>query len=522
MKIDLIVVVILVAVAGGIGYFVGNLLRKRYSDSLTARAEELAEKTIEDARRQAETIAKEATLQAKDVVYQAKAEFEQESKEMRSDLLALEKRLQQKDEHLENKATLFDQRDAELVKKEQAVASREQTLSAKEQDLEALQEQARQKLEEVSGMTATEAKQQLMDAMIEEAKFDAAKRIRTIEEEARETADKKSKEILALAIQRYAGEYVAERTVSVVALPSDEMKGRIIGREGRNIRALEAATGIDLIIDDTPEAVILSGFNPVRREVAKLSLEKLIADGRIHPGRIEEVVAKATEEVEQTIKEAGEQAAFDLGVHGIHPEILKLIGRLKYRTSYSQNVYQHSLEVGFICGIMAAELGINVKQAKRAGLLHDLGKAVDHEVEGSHAVIGAEIARKYGESPKIIHAIMAHHEDEKPASVLAVLVQAADALSGARPGARREMMETYVKRLEDLERIATSFGGVTNSFAIQAGREIRVMVSSDEVSDERTLILAKDIAKKIEAEMTYPGQIKVHVIRETRAVDYAR
>ena len=522
MKIDLLVVVILVAVAGGIGYVIGNILRKKYSDSLTARAEELAGKIVEDAKRQAENIAKEATLQAKDEVYQAKANFERESKEMRSDLQALEKRLQQKDEHLENKMNLFDQRDAELVKKEQSVVSREQALSAKEQRVEELQEQSRKKLEEISGMSANDAKQQLMDSMVEEAKFDAAKRIKTIEEEARETADRKSKEILALAIQRYAGEYVAERTVSVVALPSDEMKGRIIGREGRNIRALEAATGIDLIIDDTPEAVILSGFNPVRREVAKLSLEKLISDGRIHPGRIEEVVAKATEEVEQAIKEAGEQAAFDLGVHGIHPEILKLIGRLKYRTSYSQNVYQHSLEVGFICGIMAAELGINVKQAKRAGLLHDLGKAVDHEVEGSHAVIGAEIARKYGESPKIIHAIMAHHEDEKPSSVLAVLVQAADALSGARPGARREMMETYVKRLEDLERIATSFSGVTNTYAIQAGREIRVMVSSEEVSDERTLILAKDIAKKIEAEMTYPGQIKVHIIRETRAVDYAR
>ena len=522
MKVDIMIVVFLIAVAGGIGYVVGNLLRKRYSDSLMARAEELAEKIVDDAKRQAENIAKEATLQAKDEVYQAKADFERESKEMRSDLLALEKRLQQKDEHLENKMNLFDQRDAELMKKEQSVVSREQALTVKEQKIGELQEQARLKLEEVSGMTAAEAKQILMDSMIDEAKFDVAKRIRAIEEEARETADKKSKEILALAIQRYAGEYVAERTVSVVALPSDEMKGRIIGREGRNIRALEAATGIDLIIDDTPEAVILSGFNPVRREVAKLSLEKLIADGRIHPGRIEEVVAKATEEVEQAIKEAGEQAAFDLGVHGIHPEILKLIGRLRYRTSYSQNVYQHSLEVAFICGIMAAELGINVKQAKRAGLLHDLGKAVDHEVEGSHAVIGAEIARKYGESPKIIHAIMAHHEDEKPATVLAVLVQAADALSGARPGARREMMETYVKRLEDLERIATSFGGVTNSFAIQAGREIRVMVSSEEVSDERTLILAKDIAKKIEVEMTYPGQIKVHVIRETRAVDYAR
>jgi ribonuclease Y len=361
-----------------------------------------------------------------------------------------------------------------------------------------------------------------MNAMEDEAKHDAAKIIRLIEEEARETADKKAKEIMALAIQRYAGEYVAERTVSVVPLPSDEMKGRIIGREGRNIRALEAATGIDLIIDDTPEAVILSGFNPVRREVARLSLEKLIGDGRIHPGRIEEVVAKATEEVELSIKEAGEQAAFDLGVHGIHPEVLKLIGRLKYRTSYTQNVYQHSLEVAFLCGIMAAELGINVKQAKRAGLLHDLGKAVDHEVEGSHAVIGAELARKYGESPKIVHAIMAHHEDEKPTTVLAVLVQAADALSGARPGARREMMETYVKRLEELERIATSFSGVQSSFAIQAGREIRVMVSSDQVTDETAVIMARDIAKKIEAEMTYPGQIKVNVIRETRAVEYAR
>ena len=371
-------------------------------------------------------------------------------------------------------------------------------------------------------MSAAEAKKVLMESMENEAKLDAAKRIKVIEEETRETADKKSKEIISLAIQRYAGEYVAERTVSVVALPSDEMKGRIIGREGRNIRALEAATGIDLIIDDTPEAVILSGFNPVRREVAKISLEKLIADGRIHPGRIEEVVAKATEEVEQAMKEAGEQAAFDLGVHGIHPEVLKLIGRLRYRTSYSQNVYQHSLEVAFLCGIMAAELGINVKQAKRAGLLHDLGKAVDHEVEGSHAVIGADLARKYGESPKIIHAIMAHHEDEKPNSVLAVLVQAADALSGARPGARREMMETYVKRLEDLERIAVSFSGVINSFAIQAGREIRVMVSSDEVSDERAVMLAKDVAKKIETEMTYPGQIKVNVIRETRAIEYAR
>ncbi|AJE03807.1 ribonuclease Y [Geobacter pickeringii] len=520
MKIE--IAIILILVAGGAGFFVGNLLRRKLSDSLVSKAEELASKIVDDAKREAETTTKEAELQAKDAIYQAKAEAERESKEKRKDLQALEKRLQQKEENLDKKMLLFDQRDADLTKKEQSLLNREQSLGQKEEKLDSLVAEQRDKLESISGMSSAEAKKILMDTLESEAKLDAAKRIKVIEEEARETADKKSKEIISLAIQRYAGEYVAEKTVSVVALPSDEMKGRIIGREGRNIRALEAATGIDLIIDDTPEAVILSGFNPIRREVAKIALEKLIADGRIHPGRIEEVVTKAEEEVEHAIKEAGDQAAFDLGVHGIHPEILKLIGRLRYRTSYSQNVYQHSLEVAFLCGIMASELGINVKQAKRAGLLHDLGKAVDHEVEGSHAVIGAELARKYGESPKIVHAIMAHHEDEKPSSVLAVLVQAADALSGARPGARREMMETYVKRLDDLERIAGSFTGVNNSFAIQAGREIRVMVSSDEVNDERAVLLAKDIAKKIEAEMTYPGQIKVNVIRETRAIEYAR
>lgn len=516
------IAILLCVVAAVVGFFAGNLLRKKLTESKIASTEEQAVKILEDAKRQAETITKEASLQAKDVVYQAKAEFERETKDKRRDQQVLEKRLQQKEENLDKKMNLFDQRDADLTKRDQGLFTKEQNLAQKDEKLNQLIADEMNKLENISGMSAAEAKKVLMESMENEAKLDAAKRIKVIEEETRETADKKSKEIISLAIQRYAGEYVAERTVSVVALPSDEMKGRIIGREGRNIRALEAATGIDLIIDDTPEAVILSGFNPVRREVAKISLEKLIADGRIHPGRIEEVVAKATEEVEQAMKEAGEQAAFDLGVHGIHPEVLKLIGRLRYRTSYSQNVYQHSLEVAFLCGIMAAELGINVKQAKRAGLLHDLGKAVDHEVEGSHAVIGADLARKYGESPKIIHAIMAHHEDEKPNSVLAVLVQAADALSGARPGARREMMETYVKRLEDLERIAVSFSGVINSFAIQAGREIRVMVSSDEVSDERAVMLAKDVAKKIETEMTYPGQIKVNVIRETRAIEYAR
>ncbi|MDA8412799.1 MAG: ribonuclease Y [Desulfobacteraceae bacterium] len=520
---DMMIVVIVIALVAIVGaYLAGNKLNRKDSGSIVRQAEELAAKMIDDARREADTITKEAELKAKDTALEAKAGHEREMTEKKKDLLSLEKRLLQKEENLDKKVALFDQKELDILKKEQTVSTKEQALVQREDELKKASDVQRAKLEAISGMSASEAKKELMHAMEDEAKHDAAKIIRQIEEEARETADKKAKEIMALAIQRYAGEYVAERTVSVVPLPSDEMKGRIIGREGRNIRALEAATGIDLIIDDTPEAVILSGFNPVRREVARLSLEKLIGDGRIHPGRIEEVVAKATEEVELSIKEAGEQAAFDLGVHGIHPEVLKLIGRLKYRTSYTQNVYQHSLEVAFLCGIMAAELGINVKQAKRAGLLHDLGKAVDHEVEGSHAVIGAELARKYGESPKIVHAIMAHHEDEKPTTVLAVLVQAADALSGARPGARREMMETYVKRLEDLERIATSFGGVQSSFAIQAGREIRVMVSSDQVTDETAVIMARDIAKKIEAEMTYPGQIKVNVIRETRAVEFAR
>ena len=520
MEMIIGVIITLIVAAGA--YLAGNKLNKKDSGSILKQAEDLAGKVLDDARREADTITKEAQLKAKDLAIQAKEDHERKTSEKNKDLLVLEKRLTQKEENLDKKAGLIDQKEMDVLKKEQVVSQKEQALDLRDVELKKALDIQNARLEQISGMSAAEAKKELMNAMEEEAKHDSAKIIRAIEDEARETGDKKAKEIMALAIQRYAGEYVAERTVSVVPLPSDEMKGRIIGREGRNIRALEAATGIDLIIDDTPEAVILSGFNPVRREVARLSLEKLLADGRIHPGRIEEVVAKSTEEVELSIKEAGEQAAFDLGVHGIHPEIIKLIGRLKYRTSYTQNVYLHSLEVAFLCGIMAAELGLNVKQAKRAGLLHDLGKAVDHEVEGSHAVIGAELARKYGETPKIVHAIMAHHEDEKPNSILAILVQAADALSGARPGARREMMETYVKRLGDLERIATSFSGVQSSFAIQAGREIRVMVSSEQVSDDQSVVMARDIAKKIEAEMTYPGQIKVNVIRETRSVEYAR
>lgn len=358
--------------------------------------------------------------------------------------------------------------------------------------------------------------------MLENARHESAKQIKLIEEETRDEADKKAKKIIATAIQRYAGDYVSEATVSVVHLPTDEMKGRIIGREGRNIRALEAATGMDLIIDDTPEAVIISGFNPIRREVARISIEKLIADGRIHPARIEEIVAKTTEELDLAIKEAGERATFELGIHGLHHEVIKFLGRLKYRTSYSQNQLQHSIEVGFLAGAMAAELGMNPRHAKRAGLLHDIGKAIDHEVEGSHAMIGADLLKKYGESPKIIHAVRSHHEEEKPETVLAILVQAADALSGARPGARREMLETYVKRLEELERISRSFQGVEKAFAIQAGREIRVIVENSRVSDDDAVLLSKDIATKIEKELTYPGQIKVTVIRETRAVEYAK
>jgi len=505
-----------------VGVAVGMLLRRRFAESRVANAERAAAQIVEEAKKEADTLRKEAVIQAKDAVIEAKSEWEKESREQRRELQAQEKRLLQKEENLDRKIVQLDEREEELGKRDKSLYQQEDRLKERELDIEKLIKEQQSVLERVSGMRAEEAKQQLMAMMESEARHDAAKRIKEIEDEAKETADKKAKEILALAIQRYAGDFVAEKTVSVVPLPSDEMKGRIIGREGRNIRAIEAATGIDLIIDDTPEAVIISGFNPVRREVARLALERLIADGRIHPARIEEVVNKATQEVDNSIREAGEQATFDVGVHGIHPEIIKLIGRLKYRTSYGQNVLQHSLEVAFLCGIMASELGLNVKQAKRAGLLHDIGKAVDHEIEGSHAVIGAELARKYGEAPKIVHALAAHHEDEKPETILAVLVQAADALSGARPGARREMLETYVKRLDDLERIGTSFGGVTSCFAIQAGREIRVMVASEDVSDAHTHVLAKDIARKIEDEMTYPGQIKVNVIRETRAIEYAK
>ncbi|MDO9123069.1 MAG: ribonuclease Y, partial [Deltaproteobacteria bacterium] len=485
-------------------------------------AKEAAKRLIEEAEKKAEILKKEALLQAKDKSYQEKAEFEKETVEKKQELQNLERRIIQRESHLDKKIELLDTKEAEITRKEKAMIQQEKTIQEQEKKVVELIQRQRIQLENIARMSSEEAKRLLMESMEEEAKHEAAKGIKRIEDEARETADKKAKEIISLAVQRYAGEYVAEKTVSVVSLPNEEMKGRIIGREGRNIRALEAATGIDLIIDDTPEAVILSGFNPVRREIARISLERLVSDGRIHPARIEEIVQKVEQEVETTMREAGEQATFDVGVHGIHPELIKLIGRLKYRTSYAQNVYQHSLEVAFLSGIMAAELGINVKQAKRAGLLHDIGKAADHEVEGPHGRIGADLARKYGESPAIVHAIASHHEEEKPESILDVLVEAADALSGARPGARREMLETYVKRLEDLEKIAQSFQGVEKSYAIQAGREIRVMVQPDRISDEASAILSRDIARKIEKELTYPGQIKVTVIREMRAVEIAK
>jgi ribonuclease Y len=509
-----------VALLGGLA---GFLLRKRFYDIRIGSATEAVKELIAEAEKKAEIIKREALLQAKDKVYQEKAEFEKETLEKRQEIQNLEKRIIQRESHLDRRLELLEMKEGEIERREKNSIQQEKMLTEQEKKVNGLLERQRTQLEELAKMSSEEAKRLLMESMENEAKHEAAKNIKKIEEEAKEHADKKAKEIISLAIQRYAGEYVTEKTVSVVTLPNEEMKGRIIGREGRNIRALEAATGVDLIIDDTPEAVILSGFNPVRREVARIALERLVSDGRIHPARIEEIVQKVEQELEVAIREAGEQATFDVGVHGIHPELIKLIGRLKYRTSFGQNVYQHSIEVAFLCGIMASELGLNVKQAKRAGLLHDIGKAVDHEVEGSHGKIGAELAKKYGESPVIVHSIAAHHEEEeRPESMLDVLVEAADALSGARPGARREMLETYVKRLEDLERISQSFSGVEKSYAIQAGREIRVIVQPDRISDENSVVLSKDIARKIEKELTYPGQIKVIVIRETRAVEVAK
>jgi len=505
-----------------VGALLGFFISRGVGSKRIKDAGGLAKRIVEEARKEAQAQKKEILLQGKDEVLEAKRLIEQELKEKEREIKARDKKLEEHSEKLEEKLE-------NARKKEQEFLSVEKEFSRKEKELDDLHEilqqrlsEQEERLQEVAGLTAEEARLRLFSDIEARTRHEAAKMMRLLETEAREMADRKAKEILATAIQRYAGDYVAEQTVTTVTLPSEDMKGRIIGREGRNIRALEAATGVDLIIDDTPETVILSAYSPLRRQVAKMALERLIQDGRIHPARIEDIVSKVEQELEVHVREVGEQATFDAGVHGIHPDIVRLLGQLKFRTSFSQNVLQHSLEVASLCGIMAAELNLDIKKAKRAGLLHDLGKALDHEIEGSHATIGSDVAKRYGESKEIIHAIAAHHEDIPPKSALAVLVQAADSLSGARPGARKELLENYVKRLEDLENIASSFDGISKAYAIQAGREIRVMVDSDDVNDDATYILCKDIAEKIERNLTYPGQIRVTVIRERRAVGFAK
>jgi conserved hypothetical protein YmdA/YtgF len=498
-----------------VGLVIGYLIRLYIGERKISSAEELAKKTVEDAEKEAESTKREAVLEAKEEVHKLRTELDKETRERRNELQRLERRLLLREETLDKKVETVEQKEESLNKKQAEIQNVQDGVNE-------LYKKQVAELERLSGLTSEEAKELLLSDIKKEIKHEAAMMIKDIETKAKEEAEKRAKEIIAYAIQRCAADHVAETTVSVVALPNDEMKGRIIGREGRNIRTLETLTGIDLIIDDTPEAVILSGFDPIRREVARIALEKLISDGRIHPARIEEMVEKAKKEVDNDIKEEGEQATFETGVHGLHPELIKLLGRLKYRTSYGQNVLKHSIEVSHLSGLMAAELGADVVMAKRAGLLHDIGKAVDHEVEGPHVTIGADIAKKFHESPNIVHAIQAHHNDIEPQTIEAVIVQAADAISAARPGARRETLEAYIKRLEKLEEIANSFEGVEKSFAIQAGREIRIMVKPDEIGDAESAQVARDIVKKIESELEYPGQIKVNVIRETRAIEYAK
>ncbi|MDU4959709.1 MAG: ribonuclease Y [Sporomusaceae bacterium] len=502
-------------IVGVFGLGIGYWIRKNVAEAKIATAEEAAKKILMDAEKAGEGKKKEALVEAKEEIHRLRNEFDRDVKERRSELQRLERRLLQKEENLDRKLD-------SLEKKEEVLGRKEAEIDKSQEKINDLYARQQAELERLSGLTNEQARQLLLASAEEEIKHETAIMIKDIEQQAKEESDKKAREIISLAIQRCAADHVAETTVSVVALPNDEMKGRIIGREGRNIRTLETLTGIDLIIDDTPEAVILSGFDPVRREVARIALEKLIVDGRIHPARIEEMVEKAQKEVEQKIKEAGEQATFETGVHGLHPELIRLLGRLKYRTSYGQNVLKHSIEVSHLAGIMAAELGVDVMLAKRSGLLHDIGKAVDHEVEGPHVTIGGDLAKKYRESPEVINAIVAHHGDEEAKTVQAVLVAAADAVSAARPGARRESLESYLKRLTRLEAIAESFDGVEKTYAIQAGREIRIIVKPEKIDDTTSVLMAREIVKRIESELEYPGQIKVTVIRETRAVDYAK